>query len=193
MACTTAECSDIISAAERHSVKILVGHLLHFSLSGMVARRIIDSGQLGRPMVGSSALLKTWMEPNRRSWHLDPATGGGMLMTAGIHALDVLIWLIGARVSAVSAVAATCFHEQTADDTSMLLLRFADGRLGHVTSIGYRDGAGNYGATVVCERGTLRVEFGQGVSIGQNGSWTLVPNSHEADWMQRALEREGTP
>ena len=190
MACTTAQCTEIISAAERRSVKILVGHLLHFSLSGMVARRIVDSGQLGRPIVGYSVLVKTWIESNRRSWHLNAATGGGMLMTAGIHVLDLLIWLMGAKVSTVSAAAAACFHEQTADDTSMLLLRFADGRLGQVTSIGYREGAGSYGATLVCERGTLRVEFGQGVSIGKNGSWSVVPNSHEADWMQRALERE---
>ena len=141
MARTATECSAIIAAAERYGVKLMIGHILHFSLPGMVARQIVDSGELGRPVVGSSALQKLWMEPNRRGWHLDPATGGGMLMTAGIHALDLLVWLMGGSVTAISAAAGALFHDQAADDSSMLLLRFADGRFGQVASIGYRDGA----------------------------------------------------
>jgi predicted dehydrogenase len=168
MARTAAECSAIIAAAERHGVKL----------------------KIGRPVVGSSALLKLWMESNRRGWHLDPATGGGMLMTAGIHALDLLIWLMGGSVAALSAAAGALFHDQAADDSSMMLLRFADGRFGQVASIGYRDGAVTYGMDLICERGTLRIDFDRGVSIGRGGQWTDVPASIEADWMLRAVERE---
>ena len=148
-------------------VKLMIGHILHFSLPGMVARQIVDSGEIGRPVVGSSALQKLWMEPNRRGWHLDPATGGGMLMTAGIHALDHVIWLMGGSVRAISAAAGALFHDQAADDSSMMLLRFADGRFGQVASIGYRDGAVTYGMDLICERGTLRIDFDRGVSIGR--------------------------
>ena len=176
MARTAAECSAIIAAAERHGVKLMIGHILHFSLPGLVARQIIDSGEIGRPVVGSSALLKLWMESNRRGWHLDPATGGGMLMTAGIHALDLLIWLMGGSVAALSAAAGALFHDQAADDSSMMLLRFADGRFGQVASIGYRDGAVTYGMDLICERGTLRIDFDRGVSIGRGGHWTDVPD-----------------
>ena len=190
MARTAAECSAIMAAAERHGVKLMIGHILHFSLPGLVARQIIDSGEIGRPVVGSSALLKLWMESNRRGWHLDPATGGGMLMTAGIHALDLLIWLMGGSVAALSAASGALFHDQAADDSSMMLLRFADGRFGQVASIGYRDGAVTYGMDLICERGTLRIDFDRGVSIGRGGHWTDVPASIESDWMLRAVERE---
>jgi phthalate 4,5-cis-dihydrodiol dehydrogenase len=168
----------------------MVGQLLHFSLAGMVARRIIDSGEIGRPVLGSSTLIKLWMEPNRRGWHLDPASGGGMLMTAGIHVLDLLVWLMGGSVAAVTAMSGAQFHDQPADDTTMLLLRFADGRFGQVASIGYRDGAVSYGMELVCERGTLRIAFDRGVAIGRGGRWQDVPDSTEPDWMLRALERE---
>jgi predicted dehydrogenase len=190
MARSAAECSAIIAAAERHGIKLMIGHVLHFALPGMVARRIVDAGELGRPLLGASALCKLWMEPNRRSWHLDAATGGGMLMTAGIHALDLLIWLMGGEVAVISAAAGALFHDQAADDAAMLLLRFADGRFGQVASVGYRDGAGTYGMDLVCERGTLRIDLERGVSIGRNGRWTAVPASSEADWMLRAVERE---
>jgi phthalate 4,5-cis-dihydrodiol dehydrogenase len=190
MARTAVECSAIIAMVERHGVKLMVGHLLHFALPGIVARRIVDAGELGRPVLGASSLCKLWMEPNRRSWHLDPATGGGMLMTAGIHALDLLIWLMGGEVAAVSAAAGAFFHDQLAEDSAMLLLRFADGRFGQVASVGYCEGAGYYGVDLVCERGTLRIDLQRGVSIGRNGQWTEVPGSAEADWMLRAVERE---
>ena len=190
LARTAAECSAVIAAADTHGVKLTVGHILHLSRPGLVARQIIDSGEIGRPVLGSSVLLKLWMESNRRGWHLDPATGGGMLMTAGIHSLDLLIWLMDSPVAAVSAAAGALFHEQAADDSAMVLLRFADGRFGQVASVGYRDGAMTYGMDLICERGALRIDFDRGVSIGRGGQWTHVPGSIEPDWMLRAVERE---
>jgi phthalate 4,5-cis-dihydrodiol dehydrogenase len=190
MARTAEECSAIIAAAQRHDIKLMIGHMLHLSRPGLVARRIIDGGEIGRPVLGCSSLLKLWMESNRRGWHLDPATGGGMLMTAGIHSLDLLVWLMGGQVASVSAASGALFHDQAADDSAMMLLRFADGRFGQVASVGYRDGAVTYGMDLICERGALRIDLDRGVAIGRGGQWTDVPDSSEPDWMLRAVERE---
>ncbi len=105
MALSVAECTRIIASAEASRCKLMVGQIMHFVRPLLVAREILERGDLGKPVTGSSALLKTWMESNRRGWHLDPETGGGMLMTAGIHALDQLIWLMDGRVSSISAAA----------------------------------------------------------------------------------------
>ena len=59
-----------------------------------------------------------------------------------------------------------------------------------LSTVGYRDGGVVYGMDLVCERGTLRIDFNRGVAIGRGGRWTEVPNSVEADWMLRAVERE---
>jgi phthalate 4,5-cis-dihydrodiol dehydrogenase len=190
MARTVAECTAVIATAERHGVKLMVGQLMHFALPCVMARAMIERGDFGRPVTASSMLLKLWMEANRRDWHLDPATGGGMLMTAGIHALDLLIWLMGGRVETIAAAVGSYFHEQTADDSAMLLLRFADGRFGQVASVGYRDGAMTYALQLVCETAALRIDFQGGLFIGRGGLWANVPNSLEAEWMVRAVERE---
>jgi phthalate 4,5-cis-dihydrodiol dehydrogenase len=187
---TAAECTEVIAAAERSGIKLMVGQLLHFALPSLVARRILESGELGKPVTGSATLSKLWIEPNRRAWHLDPVTGGGMLMTAGIHPLDLLIWMMGEPAQAVSAVVGTHFHEQAADDSALLTLRFPGGRFGQVASIGYRDGAVTYGMELVCERGTLRIDFDRGVSVGKGGRWTDIAGSSEPEWMLRAVERE---
>jgi phthalate 4,5-cis-dihydrodiol dehydrogenase len=190
MALSVAECSRIIAAAETGRRELMVGQIMHFVWPCLVAREILDRGELGRPVTGSSSLQKIWMEPNRRGWHLDPLTGGGMLLTAGIHALDQLIWLMNGRVGSVSAAVSTSFHDQKADDSAMMLLRFTDGRFAQVASIGFRDGGGTFDLDLVCERGTLRIDFDRGVAIGQNGKWTDVPNSHDPAWMQNAVVRE---
>jgi phthalate 4,5-cis-dihydrodiol dehydrogenase len=190
MALSVAECSRIIAAADTSRGKLMVGQIMHFVWPCLVAREILERGDLGKPVTGSSSLQKIWMEQNRRGWHLDPLTGGGMLMTAGIHALDQLVWLMNGRVGSVSAAVSTSFHDQKADDSAMMLLRFTDGRFAQIASIGFRDGAGTFDIDLVCERGTLRIDFDRGVAIGQSGTWTDVANSHDPAWMQNAVVRE---
>ncbi|MEO3432811.1 Gfo/Idh/MocA family oxidoreductase [Inquilinus sp. CAU 1745] len=190
MAPTTADCDVINAAVAKAGVVLMIGHIMHFALPCLKARDILEAGDLGRPLVGSSWLIKLWMEENRRPWHLSPDTGGGMLMTAGIHALDRLIWLMGSMPEAVSAVSGSLFHEQAADDTALMMLRFADGGLGQVASIGYRNGAPSFAMDLVCEGGVIRVDFDSGVHIGRGTSWTPVPESIEPDWMDRAVARE---
>ena len=190
MARSVAECSRIIASAEASRRKLMVGQIMHFVLPCLVAREILDRGELGKPVTGSSSLRKIWMEANRRGWHLDPATGGGMLMTAGIHALDQLVWLMDGRVGSVSAAASASFHDQKADDSAMMLLRFNDGRFAQVASIGFRDGGGTFDLDLVCEHGTLRIDFERGVSIGRGGKWADVPNSHDPAWMHNGVVRE---
>lgn len=190
MALSVTECTRIIAAAEASRAKLMVGQIMHFVWPCMVAHDILARGDLGRPITGSSALMKVWMESNRREWHLDPAFGGGMLMTAGIHALDQLIWLMAGRIASVSAASATFFHQQAADDSAMMLLRFEDDRFAQVASIGFRDGGMIYGMDLICEHGALRIDIARGVMVGRNGQWSEVPESGESDWMQKAVDRE---
>jgi predicted dehydrogenase len=43
---------------------------------------------------------------------------------------------------------------------------------------------------LVCENGTIRIDFDYGVSTGQDGVWTPVPGSIEPNWMGAAVARE---
>jgi predicted dehydrogenase len=190
MAATPVECRAIEEAAREAKGLLMVGHVMHFFHPLMVARDIIVAGEIGAPVTGRSALIKLWMEANRRPWHLDPASGGGMMMTAGIHAIDQLVWLMGGRVAGVGALTGTYFHEQKADDSAFLALRFADGRIGQVTSIGYRDGAVTNGVEIICERGVVAVDLDRGVRIGQGAQWREVPKSWQPDGMNAAVRRE---
>jgi phthalate 4,5-cis-dihydrodiol dehydrogenase len=190
MAPTTAACAAMEAAAAAAGVRLMVGHVMRFVRPCLAAREVLRGGKLGRPLFGSSWMVKLWMESNRRAWHLRPETGGGMLLTAGIHALDRLVWLMDAPVQAVSCMSAHLFHDQPAADTDLLLLRFAGGALGQVASVGYREGAMSNAMELACEGGSLRLDLDRGVSIGQGGHWTDLPGSTEPDWLLRGVARE---
>jgi predicted dehydrogenase len=190
MAPSVAACDRIQAAADANDIKLMIGHIMHFALPCLKAKEIVEAGTLGAPILGSSWLIKLWMESNRRPWHLNRASGGGMLLTAGIHALDRLIWLMGQPVIGVTAMTGTYFHDQEADDSALIGLRFANDRIGQVASIGYRDGAVSFAMDLVCENGTLRIDFDHGVSLGQGATWSPIPDSIETDWMDKAVVRE---
>jgi predicted dehydrogenase len=66
------------------------------------------------------------------------AFGGSSLLTAGCHALDILLHLVDAPVAAVTSYAtkskARVFRPYQYDTTSVTIVKFADGRVGKVTS-----------------------------------------------------------
>lgn len=191
MAPTLPECQQIADAAHEAGVSLMLGHVNHFAPAYVAAKAILDSGEMGEVVLGTATMQKQWMEPNRRSWHLDRAEGGGVWMTVGVHPLDRMTWLINAPVTSVAAQLSTRFYDQAADDAGMVFLRYANGAAGTVVSVGYADGAPKHLTELVCTRGTLNVEYAAGVQIGRGDTWRTVPESvPKGDWMDAALVGE---
>jgi predicted dehydrogenase len=99
MAPNLAECERIVHAAQVANIALMVGFVNHYALAYQVAKQMIESGEIGEIVLGVSMMAKTWDETNRRSWHRDRTMGGGMWLTAGIHCLDRLTWLVGSPVT----------------------------------------------------------------------------------------------
>ena len=190
MAPSLEECDRIIRAAEAAGVQLMVGHVNHFAPAYIAAKAIIDSGELGEIVFGISTMSKYWFEPNRRDWHLDRATGGGMWMTAGLHCLDRLTWLVGSEVSSVAAQFWTQFHNQAADDSRLIFLRYANGAAGSVVSVGYADGAPKHLTELTCTKGMMNIDYAGGVTLGKGEKWVAVPGTGADNWMHAALVNE---
>lgn len=191
MAPTLAECQQIADAAQSAGVQLMLGHVNHFAHAYQVAKSILESGEMGEVVQGSATMQKYWMEGNRRAWHMDRATGGGVWMTVGIHPLDRLVWLVDAPVTSVAAQFGTRFYEQAADDVGLVFLRFANGAAGTVVSTGYAQGAPKHLTELTCTRGMLNVDYTSGVHIGQDETWRQIPESvPQGDWMLDALVNE---
>lgn len=190
MAGTFEESEAIAAGVTAAGVFCAVGFVNRFARAYQTAKQILDSGELGRVVHGTSTMSKTWMESNRRGWHLKPETGGGMWLTAGIHCLDRLTWLVGSSIREVTGRFATAFHDQEVDDVGTVLVDYRNGTTGVVVSVGYSDGAPKHLTELICSRGSMVVDYRAGVRIGRGERWHDVPGSGSEDWLPEAVLEE---
>ncbi len=190
---TLEECDQILQVVDENQVTFMAGHTNHFVPVYQKIKEILQGGELGRPLLITDRTLKRWWAPNRREWHLDRRTGGGMWMTIGVHNIDRMVWLMESRVKSICAHLATGFHDQNADDHGMALLRFENGSAGTAATVGYKTGAPSFGTEIVCSEGLMRIDKMTGISIAKDETWQhiLCDTEINADnWMETAMVEE---
>jgi len=73
------------------------------------------------------------------SWNVREEGGGSSLLSAGCHALDLLLWYMDAPVEEVTSYSTSTDNEQfdpyEYDTSSVTIVRFADGSVGKVASV----------------------------------------------------------
>ena len=144
MALSAQEAREMLDAAERARLTHLIDHELRFNPNRRKARRLIESGFVGRPRhVLLTAVNAGRADPARPwDWWFDAARGGGLLGAVGSHQIDLLRHWLG-EIEAVAGTVETCVKERplpdgsgsrpvTADDFTAFLLRFASGAVATV-------------------------------------------------------------
>jgi len=136
------------------------------------ARRLaslIREGELGR-LVGASASMRLWRpqsyydEPGRGTLARD---GGGVLLTQGIHTLDLYLSLAGPVAEVFAFATTTTVHRMETEDLVCASVRFADGALGTVEA-----------TTAAYPGSPERIEL-----IGANGSARLAGTGFEVSFL----------
>ncbi|MBV8030461.1 MAG: Gfo/Idh/MocA family oxidoreductase [Betaproteobacteria bacterium] len=103
---------------------------------------LVKAGELGT-LVSASALVPVWRpqkgyydQPGRGTRARD---GGGVLLTQGIHTLDVYLSLAGEPAAAKSFWTTTAVHEMETEDLVAAAVKFKSGALGvvHATTAAY--------------------------------------------------------
>ncbi len=160
MATCLEECGAILSAVEKAGVMLQMGFRRRFDPAFRRAREMLDSGELGRPMV----ITSTGRGPSRPAeWMYDVSKSHGVLAEVNSHDWDSLRWLAGSDTRRVYAEAGNFKCRDVAErwpdyyDTVAVTIRFRNG------AIGMLDGAMRceYGydarMEVLCEKGVLHI------------------------------------
>lgn len=103
MAANLAEAAGMIEAAERHGVKVIVGHSRSFDSPIRKMREVIAGGSLGRVRMIQSMVFTDWIYRPRLPEELDPELGGGVIFRQGAHQFDVIRLLGGGMLTSVRA------------------------------------------------------------------------------------------
>ena len=130
---SSSRCDRIIQAAQRRGVMLGTVFPSRYNEASVLVKKAIQSGRLGK-IVLADAQVKWWRNQeyydNRKQRGTLQYDGGGVLMNQGIHAVDLLQWLMG-PVKEVTAFTDNLAHEQIeVEDTAVASLRFESGSLG---------------------------------------------------------------
>jgi UDP-N-acetyl-2-amino-2-deoxyglucuronate dehydrogenase len=140
------EVDQIVQAAAANGVKGCVCFELRFSNQLQVTKALLDEGLLDTPHYGEvdySHGIGPWHGQFR--WNTSRKDGGSALLTAGCHALDALLMLMGNPGSPVNPVASvtslstksesTTFEPYEFDTSSVTLVHFKNGAVGKTAAI----------------------------------------------------------
>jgi myo-inositol 2-dehydrogenase/D-chiro-inositol 1-dehydrogenase/scyllo-inositol 2-dehydrogenase (NAD+) len=135
MALTEAECDAMAAAADDAGVVLQIGFVRRFQPEFVDARRRIEAGEIGEPMLIKSLTRGPGLPPD---WAHDLRLSNGMLAEVNSHDFDCVRWLTGSeivRVYAETANAKGAARGVTAPDfydNVVVTLRLASGALGTI-------------------------------------------------------------
>jgi predicted dehydrogenase len=135
MATSLGQLKRLMETVQRTGSPLLTTSVLRYAPALRSLRRYVEEGRLGT-LVSAHAVsaenVDMYMrEPNR--WQDDPQRGGGSIITMGIHALEMLVVLLGPRIRRVSCLAGKRVYLQSAsEDIALVRLEWEDGLLGAV-------------------------------------------------------------
>jgi predicted dehydrogenase len=140
MANTPQEVADIVAAATKAGVKGCVCFEARYSSQFLATKAVIDEGLLGHLHYGEVDYyhgIGPWYGQFR--WNTGKKDGGSALLTAGCHALDALLLVMGSEVKTVSAMitksASGVFAPYEYDTSSVTIVHFANGAVGKTAAI----------------------------------------------------------
>ncbi|SHG56064.1 Predicted dehydrogenase [Fodinibius roseus] len=134
------DAKEVGKAIRKAGVQACVCFEVRFSGQGMAIRSMIDEGLLGELHYGEVDYYHSigpWA--NQYKWNIKKNMGGSSLLTAGCHALDLLLWYMGGEVEEVTSYSNKSgnphFQPYEYDTTLVTLLKFKNGRIGKVASL----------------------------------------------------------
>jgi UDP-N-acetyl-2-amino-2-deoxyglucuronate dehydrogenase len=187
---------QLVKAAARVKLGIVLQH--RFRPGAEKLREILP--ELGQ-LVSASAAIPNWRpqsyydQPGRGTKTRD---GGGVLLTQGIHTLDLFLSFAGEPAEVRSFATTTSVHKMETEDLVAAAVKFRNGAIGtvHATTTAYPgfperiELIGTKG-TAVMEGPSLKVEFADGKKVevkAEGGGTGADPMAFPNDWHRALLQ-----
>jgi predicted dehydrogenase len=135
LALTVEGCDRAAAAAEAAGVKLMVGHVRRFDSGYVEARRLIEAGAIGTPVIVRA--ISGDMDPPPPGF-ADLAVSGGLLLDSMYHDFYLSRWLMGDEIVRVYSEAEALIDEGVRSvgdvDNAVVSVRFSRGAVGTMTA-----------------------------------------------------------
>lgn len=174
MALNTAECDEIIEAANKAGIRILVGHTQHYMAENIQAKEILESGELGELVMINDVRHLNYFRDSRPQWFLEKEkSGGGILANLGTHSMDKIQWLTESSIRRVSA--SVSYHGQrgNVEGSGTIYLELTSGIPATISQSGYL-GVTRNETEIIGTLGMLKLVTGDSLWISRDGVYEKV-------------------
>jgi predicted dehydrogenase len=170
----------MIQACDEAGVKLFVVKQNRFNVPVVKLRQALEAKRFGKLVMGTVRVR--WCRPqsyyDQDSWRGTWALDGGVLTNQASHHVDLLEWMMG-DVESVFAYSSTALADIEAEDTAVVVLKFANGALGLIeATTAARPTELEGSISILGERGT--VEIG-GFAVNQMKVWSFVEPTADDD------------
>jgi len=136
MASSLEDCDTMLHASEETGRLIAMISQRRFYSPCLRLKKAIDSGKIGKPVLGNVFMFGWRDEPYYQS---DPwrgtwkGEGGGVLVNQSPHQLDLLQWFMGGEIDELYGVWKNLNHPYIeVEDTALAILKFKNGGVGNI-------------------------------------------------------------
>ncbi|QOS81222.1 Gfo/Idh/MocA family oxidoreductase [Paenibacillus sp. JNUCC31] len=171
MAVSTEEGEQMIEAAKKNGVYLMVGHNQRLMPPHVKAKEILDSGKLGKVL----NFRTSFGHPGPEGWSVDGAESWffrkeeaimGAMGDLGVHKSDFIRYLLDDEVSEVAGFISTLHKENTkVDDNATCLLRMKSGAIGTLVASWTQYRAGDNSTVLWCENGVMKIGTVEGDEV----------------------------
>jgi len=104
------DAEEMYAASDAAGRELIVTQTSRFSARSLAARELTEAGRLGEMYYAETASCRRRGIPKWGVFHIKKHNAGGPIYDLGVHALDLLVWLMGnPKIVAVSGQAVTKF------------------------------------------------------------------------------------
>jgi len=133
---TVKAAENMIKAAKKSGVYLMVEQTQRFDPVHQAAKKILDSGVLGRihnirGRIGHAG-PEYWSEGKGHWFYDKKKSGGGAMIDIGVHITDLIRWFANKKITEVCATIRTIEKPVKVDDNATVLFRFEDGSKGEI-------------------------------------------------------------
>ena len=175
VATSCADAEAMFDAADAAGKVLLVGQSARFRNHSRAAKEIVESGKLGEIYFAETYYFRRRGVPKWGQFHVKEHSGGGPIYDLGVHAIDLLYWLMG-NPKLVAVSAATYTKLANRDEHLVTSLADSGAFLGVLTPRPYH--AGDFD---VEDMAAGFIRLAGGVSVSFKTSWAAnVPKNFGA-------------
>ncbi len=155
MALSVTEGQQMIEAARRAGVKLMIGQVLRYLPPFIWMKEFIDAGNLGEPFAMQTTRIGGhWTGEYVQSWRAHSATCGGPLFEYSAHEIDYMRQVLGQARGVYAHLGNFTYPEVDYEDLAYVMIGFEDDKVGCLLA-GHASYIDAYDGKIFCTEGTV--------------------------------------